>query len=33
MDLSKQYTDLLTMGDFNIHNYHDNDIRDEQFEN
>ena len=32
MDLSKKYTDLLIMGDFNIHYYHDYDIISEQFQ-
>ena len=32
MDLSKKYTDLLIMGDFNFHYYCDDDIRSEQFQ-
>ena len=32
MDLSKKYTDLVIMGDFNIHYYCDDDIRSEQFQ-
>ena len=27
-----KYMDLLIMGDFNIHYYHDDDIRGEQFQ-
>ena len=32
IDLSKKYTDLLIMGDFNIHYYHDYDLIGEQFQ-
>ena len=32
MDLSKKYTDLLIMGDFNIHYYCDYEIIGEKFQ-